>query len=210
MNQTSINNRILWQKRLKEAGRVLLQYSYNPVEGMRNLPEWDWAFLLICQGLFAAGAGFLSGVVSKSVIACVTGLVFVPLSNALISFVLSGVFYYLLLFNFKKTVPFIKIYTQLVFAQLPALVIFMLSPLLPHLMLLGPLASLWLLTVGFVYNFQVERLKIQKTLGLLYIVFVILWVFNNLQNRHQVDRLMRDRATPESLDILENELKEQK
>jgi hypothetical protein len=196
-----------WKVRLKDAGHLILQFARNPMEGMRQLPDWDWPFLLTCQAIAGATAGVGAGIVAGSFTRIFTGLLFVPISTALMTAVISGFFYYTFTFVFQRPASFHRIYTHMVFSQLPALVMFMVSPVLPPLVLLGPLAAGFLLLFGFVENLGQDRRKTFRLLAGLYGVFVVFWIFSSISQKRQIEAY-RDRATPESLDILEKELKE--
>lgn len=188
------------------AMRTLLDFAKNPVQGMRHLPNWEWPFLLIVQGACAAAAGVGVGIVSKSISGIFMGLIFVPLSNALISAVIAGFFYYTFEFVFKLPVSFHRMYTHVFFAQLPALAVYVITPVLPPLALLGPAAAGILLVVGFTDNFGLDRKRAVRFLAILYGIFCLLWILNAINYRRQIQSI-HDRATPESLDILERELK---
>lgn len=195
-----------WRQRLIEAGKLLLRFAANPIEGMRHLPAWDWIFLLACQAIAAAVAGVASGVVARDFGRMLAGLFFIPISNALLTAVVAGFFYYTFAFVFKTPANFQRVYLHLVFAQLPALAIFALSPMLPPLMLLGPAAAALLLLVGFVDNLGIDRKRLTRLMMILYGVFVVFWIANSINQRRQIEAI-RDRASPESMDILENEIR---
>ena len=194
-----------WRKRLCEAGLLLLHFARNPIAGMRHLPDWDWPFLLVCQAIAAATCGVAAGITAHSLGSIFAGLIFTPISNALITAVLSGFFYYTFGFVLHKPTPFHKIYTHMVFAQIPALLLWTVTPLLPPLILLGSAATGLLLLVGFVDNFGLPRRTMIRLLAGIYMVFVIFWISSAINQRRQVE-VFRDKATPESLDILEKEL----
>lgn len=196
-----------WKRRLKDAGHLALTFARNPVAGMRELPDWDWPFLLTCQAIAAAVAGVGAGIVAGRFSQVITGLLFVPISNALMTAVIAGFFYYTFTFIFHKPASYHRVYTHLVFAQLPALIMFLVSPVLPPLMLFGPAAAAFLLLVGFQYNLGVERKPTFRLLVGLYLIFVVFWIFNSFNQKRQIEAY-RDRATPESLDILEKELQD--
>lgn len=194
-----------WKIRLKNAGHLLLQFARNPVEGMRQLPDWDWPFLLTCQAISGAAAGVCAGVVARSFTQIFTGLIFVPITMALITGVAAGFFYYTFGYVFQRPASYHKIYTHLVFAQLPALAILIISPVLPPLSLLGPLAAGFLLLAGFVDNLGQDKRKTFKLLAGFYAAIVIFYIFNSINYRRQIETF-RDQATPETLDTLEREL----
>lgn len=195
-----------WRERLIGAGRLLLKFAANPIEGMRHLPDWDWIFLLACQAIAAAAAGLASGIVAGSFTGMLAGLIIVPISNALLTAVVAGFFYYTFAFVFKTPASYQRVYLHLVFAQLPSLIIFAVAPMLPPLMLLGPAAAGLLLLVGFVDNLGLDRKKVSRLLLTLYGIFVVFWIVNSIHQRRQIEEL-RYRASPESMDILENEIR---
>lgn len=186
--------------------KVLFQFIKNPIEGMRHLPQWEWPILLTFQAAMAAVAGAGAGFVAKSISGVFTGLIFVPVSNALISSVVAGFFFYTFMFVFNQPVNFLRMYTHVVFAQIPALAIYCLTPLLPPLVLLGPAAAGLLLIVGFTDNFGLERKKATKFIGTVFAIFCILWILNSINYRRQIESFS-DKVTPESMDKLEEEMK---
>lgn len=194
-----------WKNRLKDAGHLLLQFARNPVEGMRRLPDWDWPFLLTCQAIAGAAAGVCAGFVARSFTQIFTGLIFVPISNALITAVACGFFYYTFAYVFQRPASFHRIFTHLVFAQLPALAVLIISPVLPPLALLGPAAAGFLLLVGFVDNLGQDKRSTFRLLAGIYAVIVVFYIFQSVSYRREIDAY-KNQATPETLDTLEREL----
>lgn len=174
---------------------------------MRNLPHWDWPFMLVCQAIAAAAAGVLSGVVARSFGGIFAGLIFVPITNALLTAVLSGFFYYTFAYVYNQPQNYQHIYTHLIFAQLPALAVFILVPALAPLALFEPLVAGLLLYVGFVSNLNIDKKKLAKLLMGLYALFFVFWIINSISSKNQTEAF-RGKATPESLDILEKEIKD--
>lgn len=200
---------LLWKDRFVEANRTLLRFARNPVAQMGALPDWDWNFLLICQAIAAASAGVLAGLVSRNFMGVIAGLIFVPLSNALMTAVLSGILYYFFAYAMKQVVPYRSIYTHFVFAQLPGLCTMIVAPLFAPLILVGVAASCLLLWIGLSLNHKLEKKTLGKVIVAFYAVFIGYWIFSQIGNRNKVEAL-RSKATPESLDILEKELNDSK
>jgi hypothetical protein len=194
-----------WRARLREAGILLLHFARNPIDGMRTLPHWDWPFLLVCQAIAAATCGVVAGITARSLGSVFTGLLFVPITNALSTAVVSGFFYYTFSFVFHRPASFQNLYTHMVFAQLPFLLVWTVSPILPPIVLIGAAATGLLLFVGFIHNLGQDRKKMIKLLVGMYTLFVIFWISSAINHRREVE-VFRDKATPESLDILEKEL----
>jgi hypothetical protein len=195
----------LIRARLKEAVLVLPHFFKNPVQGMRHLPDWQWPEMLILQAAFAAICAVLTNAVGRHWLLMLTGLIIGPLTQLLVVSISAGFFYYIFLFFFKREIPYRAIYLHLIFAAVPALILNILSPMLPPVLLIGASASLLLLFVGFVDNFHLDPARLRKLLGGLLAIYATMWIIQMIGSTSRHHRL-RERATPESLDILEKEL----
>lgn len=201
--------RIDWtalRAKLKEAILVLPHFFKNPVQGMRMLPDWDWPTMLVLQGAFAAACAVVGNLLERDIVGVFTGLVLAPIAALVVTAVAAGFFYYTFFFFFRREIPYRQLYLQLIFAAIPVQIAATAAPVIPPVILIGVAAMMYLLFVGFTENFQLEREKMKKLLIGLSVIYAALWLvqYVNYANRH--DR-MRLKATPESLDILEKELK---
>jgi hypothetical protein len=124
-----------------------------------------------------------------------------------VNFILSGFFYYAFLFVFKQTTSFRQIFTHLLFASIPVLLVSILSPLVPLIGLVGLGAACLLLIIGFTSNFGLPLKKVRNLLFGMFLTYAALLVIQMITWRGGKESL-RVKATPESLDILEKELKE--
>lgn len=185
--------------------KVLLDFARNPIQGMKTLPDWPWPKLLLLMGAFAAACGFLRGIVNRSFLDMLSGLLVYPISTLLMMAIFSGLFYYIFLFFFKREISYHRLYTHLTFASLPAVLLSTVSYLVPPITLLGSAAIGLLLIVGFVENFQMNRQKITKLIGGLFLIYFIIWIFSTISFQQKKEEF-RMQALPESLDILEKEL----
>ena len=195
-----------FQSRTKEVLHFLLEYFKNPIIGIRQTPEWDWPTVIIVQGALSSICGLLSGVVAQSVSGALLGFLFFPITSVVTHFVVSGFFYYTFLFFYKNQVAFRQLYIVTVLANLPFIVLTILSPLLRPVTLVGLAVTGLLLLVGFVENFQLPKRSLARFLLVLYAIYVIMWVVSTL-NLSKKETAFRKMATPESLDILEKELR---
>lgn len=196
----------LLRARLKDGILVLPHFFKNPVQGMRLLPDWDWPTMVLLQGAFAAACAVIGNMLERDILGVFTGLVLAPLSSIVVIAVGSGFFYYTFLFFFKREIPFRQIWLHQIFAAIPVQLTAVTAPIIPPVILIGVAASMYLLYVGFTENFHLERAKVKKLLiglGAIYAIFQATQ-FVSYSNKH--DR-MRLKATPESLDILEKELR---
>lgn len=198
-------NWALIRARLMEAVLVLPHFFKNPIQGMRAMPAWDWPTIVILQGTFAAACAILTNIVARNLLGVITAVVVGPLTQILLVSIAAGFFYYLFMLYFKREIPYRQVYLTVVFAAIPAAIVNIVSPVLPPATLVGAAASLSLLYVGFVDNFFMDRVRIRNILGALMAAYLMFWAVqmvgrNTRQERH------REKATPESLDILEKEL----
>lgn len=192
--------------RLKEGILVLPHFFKNPVQGMRTLPDWDWPTMLVLQGAFAAACAVIGNLLERDIIGMFTGIILAPLASIVVLAVGTGFFYYTFMFFFRREIPFRQIYLHLIFAAIPSQLTAVAATVVPPIILIGVAASMYLLFVGFTDNFHLEREKVKKLVIALGVIYGIFWAaqFVSYSNKH--DR-MRLKATPESLDILEKELK---
>jgi hypothetical protein len=192
--------------RVKEALFTLPHFFKNPVRGMRELPDWDWPEILILQGAFAAICSVISNLIQRDILGLITGFVIAPVMYLMMVAILTGLFYYAFKFAFQRELPFRGIYIHVLFASIPMALVSTVAYILPPLMLAGAIASTLLLYVGFLSNYQLSQKPLRNFLGGLLVVYALYWMIEMLSGSSK-HKSMRLRATPESLDILERELK---
>lgn len=191
--------------KLKEAILALPHFLRNPVQGMRQLPDWDWHTLLILPPAFALACGTIKNIIDRDFIGLFTDILISPLASIVVISLTTGLFYYLFKFAFEKDLPFRAIYIHVVFAALPAQITNIATKFLPPINILGLAATMYLLHSGFVHNFNVDSNKLKKLFTAGFAVFVLWWAVQ-LFKVHYHSEGLRIKATPESLDILEKEL----
>ncbi len=196
----------LLRAKLKEGILVLPHFAKNPVQAMRTLPDWDWPTMLILQAALAAMCAVVGNLLERDLFGMVTGLILAPIASVVVLAVGSGFFYYTFLFFFKREIPFRQIYLHLIFASVPVKIVSMAVPIIPPVILIGVAAAMYLLFIGFTDNFHLERAKIKKLLIGLGVIYGLFWATQFISYAKKYER-MRLKATPESIEILENELK---
>lgn len=195
----------LLRAKLKEAIFVLPHFFKNPVQGMRNLPDWDWPTMLVLEAAFAAICGVISNLLERNILGMITGLIIAPLAHLIVMAIATGFFYYTFMFFFKREIPYRQIFLTLMFAAIPLQILNVAVHLIPPLVLVGLAASMFLLFVAFVDNFHLDRAKVSKMLVGILAIYAIFWAIQLVRVTSKHERL-RMKATPESLDILEKEL----
>ncbi|MAV91160.1 MAG: hypothetical protein CL676_07040 [Bdellovibrionaceae bacterium] len=185
---------------------ALPRFLKNPIQGMRDLPDWDWPILIALQASLGLVTGLLGAVLTRSLVHMVTSVFIAPISALLVNAILSGFFYYTFLILFKRQISFRFIVTHMLFASIPVLVLNIAASIIPLVGHIGMLASAVLLYVGFRENLHLNELKLRILMGSLVTIYVGVFVFQMVRFHHP-DKEMKIRATPESLDILEQELR---
>jgi hypothetical protein len=191
--------------KLREAALTLPHFFKNPVQGMRALPHWEWPETLILQALFAAACSVVGNILERDLIGIFTGLFIAPIASILMVTIGAGFFYYVFQFFFQREVPFRQVYQHVLFASIPTLIVGIVAFMLPPVLLVGAAATAMLLYVGFVSNFMLPPLKVRNLLAGIFAVYAVFWIVTLINSSHR-HKSMRQKATPESLDILEKEL----
>lgn len=157
------------------------------------------------QAVIGLSCGLLSAILSRSILMIISSIIVAPLAAVIVSFILSGFFYYTFLFFFKREVGFRVVYTHILFASIPVLLTNIAAPLIPFIGLLGVAAAAFLLYTGFVANAGVNEKKLRILLIGLVAIYTIMVAIQTIRF-HEPDSRLGPRATPESIDILEQEM----
>ncbi len=174
----------------------------HPVQEIQKLPEIEWKTLLIFQFILTFTSVVLSNILAPYAISLVQ--VFISLSAGLIAISLICLFfYYFFLILYEKQLPFIKIFSLVLFAHIPFALFHLASAFFPPADLIGLGISAILMIVGLVENFRIpKKLATQLMVGL-YSIFFIYWSLNLV-----VSRQYRQTTTPQDLDKIEKEIHE--
>lgn len=196
-----------YRQKLNTVLSFLREFAKNPVQGMRQPPDWEWPVLLIFHAAFAAVCGALSGLISFKVAQFFSGLIVYPISTALMIAAATGFFYYTFLFLFQREMPIKKVATLVILANLPNTALYILSGYLPPVTLFGLFVTCLLLIVGLSEHSGVERKKIAQIVGGIFAIFLAFWVINTISSSRE-KKTIKDLTVPGSLDILEKEMRD--
>jgi hypothetical protein len=191
--------------KLREDILTLPHFLRNPVQGMRNLPNWDWPTLLILPPAFALACGMLKNMIDKDLIGFFIDIPLSPIASVVVTGLIAGWFYYGFKFVFHVEVPFRSIYTHVVFAAIPTQLTNIGTKYLPPVNVLGLAVSIYLLHTGFTHNYMLDNRKLKKMFIALFSIFCLWWAVQIFKANYRQDSV-RFKALPESLDILEKEL----
>ena len=195
-----------YRAKLNDCAATLIRYLRNPVQAMRTLPDWDWLQLGAFHAAIAAVCGVISGLITLRISKTISGLIVFPISTTILIMIVSGFFYYTFLFVFNRELSFRKLVTVVVFANLPNLVLSIAIGYLPPLALVSMGVASALLIVGLVELTNIGRKSVMKLVGLLFGLYCIFWIYGVISSSREKNSI-KDMATPESLDILEKEMR---
>lgn len=168
------------EERIRRSLQLLVSYMRNPIQGIRNLPDWSWGELLVHMLLFTGATGALAGLVQSSFMSTLHGLLLVPIITGILISV-SGLFFYFFFQVFAgRTLSLRKILTVIFFANLPFFVFQTISYWFPPVSLIGLAFTGLILITGFVDVFDLPRKLVAKTLILLYLLFMLIWLMSRL------------------------------
>jgi hypothetical protein len=162
---------------IKEIKSQLHRFLLHPVKEIRHVPDWSWPRLAVLLVLVTAICGVLTGVVNgMPIVAIIFMLISQPIVSAILMAISAAYFYYCFQIFCEKTIPPQKLVTVILFANLPGFLFQILSGYLPPIALIGMGFAAFLLIVGFVENFQLDRKKVYKIVGALYALLFVFWV----------------------------------
>lgn len=150
-------------------------YFSNPIQGMKQCPDWNWFVLLSVQLLLSLFLGIIASIVSSHSIIFIPSYITFPLSSLMTCFFGTCFFYFLFLFLYNRQLSFHKIYTLLFLALIPFLILRILSTLISPINLIGFAITLILLTVGFVESFLLPKKNIIKLFSALFAAYFLIW-----------------------------------
>ena len=184
----------------------LKRYLSNPISAIQAIPHLEKSFVVFLIGLFYAISGGLRGVLSGSFGSLLAGLIFFPIGGIISATIISGFFYYTFLYFYKVKVSPWKILEIFLFAGIPFLALHILSLYVSVIDVIGAAVTALLLIVGFSENLNLDRKKITKLILGVFCIYFLFWTINRIQfsSKHKI---YNKNITPESLDILEKELK---
>lgn len=192
--------------KLREAILALPNFFRNPIQGMRQLPAWEWPELLILQCAFALGCATLKNIVDRDVIGLFVDIFVAPISAVVVIGTIALLFYYGFKHFHNREVGLLPLYTNMVFAAIPFQVTNILSKYVPPINLIGLGAALVLLHVGLVHNFQVQPGRLKRWFVAIFSIFLLTWVVS-LINTHYKRDSMKAKFSPEDIKMLEQEMK---
>lgn len=184
----------------------LLLYLKNPVQRIRHLPNWSLQTTITLLMGSAAVIGALAGAVILQFGAVIRGAIIYPISSVFVIAIFSAFLYYSLLFFIRIQADPQRILTLSFLATIPWIIVAPFVDYLPPLSPIGIILSGMLAVVGLTENFRVPKKSATKLIGAVVGVFLLFWMVN-LIRVSKFETQDSELITPESLEIIEKELK---
>lgn len=167
-------------EKTKEVLTYIVDYLLRPVEKIKNLPDWNWPVLLITLVALSMGSGVLTGLIPPNFFRVMGGFIISPLVGVTTTFIGSLFIYYYFQVYEKRTCSLRKIFTLVLFANIPFFVFQVGSELIPPITLVGFAFTALLMAVGLTENFQMEKRRSIRLVTILFAIVFILWLWNRI------------------------------
>ena len=182
--------------------KYLRAFIRNPVEEIRRLPEIDWKTLVLFQFALCSVSVGISNLLAPFAIS-ITSVIISLVASILAIGLASLFFYYFFLILYDQTFEFIKLFSLVLFANIPFAIFHLASAFFPPADLLGYGISGILMIVGLSDNFDVPRKLATRLVISLYAILSIYWVI------HMITMQSYSReAAPQNLDQIEQEIQD--
>lgn len=163
-------------------GNLLYIFNYikNPIHEITRLPNWNWLHLIILLYGISFISGLCAGFLPPNPYRILSGIILFPIM-ALVMNGLTSLFIYYFFQVFKgMTHSFRKVFTLVFFANIPFYLFEMGSEMLPPITLIGFAFTAFILIVGLVANFSLEKKIAIRLVGGVYTVILLLWIYNRI------------------------------
>lgn len=190
---------------LRDLAPFLRLFAVSPVRAMRGLPPWQWSTLISLQVGIAIISGVLLGLISLSFINFLLGLIVLPISTLLASLIITFFLNYFFAFFSKTYLDIRRLFGVVVVAQIPFLILHILSVHVPPIDLIGFGITCLLLIVGLTEHFQLNRKTVTRLAISIYLLFSVIWIAAQIRNQFAQNR-NRSFETPHTLDSMEREV----
>lgn len=155
----------------------LISFLKHPRDEISKLPDWSWTELLLVHVLITATTGALSGLVSKSFLSLISGIILSPILT-LITLSISALFFYYFFQIFARvTLPFRKLMTLILLANLPFFIFQIVAVLVPPMILVGLAFTAVLLVIGLIANFSLDKKLVVQTMMGIYALLFVVWIW---------------------------------
>lgn len=164
----------------KEVFSYIINYLRHPVERIKTLPDWSWPVLIITLIVVNMLSGILTGLVPPNFFRLMGGVIISPIVGVVTTAVGAlFIYYYFQVFE-KRTCSLRRIFTLILFANIPFFIFQVGSEVLPPITLVGFAFTALLMAVGLTENFQMDKRRALRLVTILFAVVFIIWLWNRI------------------------------
>ena len=191
------------KRQLKVLFRYIVALVKHPLDEIKYLPDdVGWKALLIFQFCLSLVSVVFSNLLAPFAIS-VTHVI-ISLLSSLVAIALVSLFlYYFFLIVSQRILPFIKIFSLVLFSHIPFAIFHLASYFFPPSDLIGLGLSGVLMVIGLIENFEIEQRLASRLIIALYSVLLIYWSVHIFTVRKHLIL-----SEPQDLDKMEKELNE--
>lgn len=167
--------------KIKETVLYLVHFLKNPLREITFIPDWSLRRVLFTQILLALTSGVLAGLIPPNVYRIAAGIFVAPVVSLVMALLMTLFLYYFFQILENRSVSIKKLLTLIVLANTPFFVFEVGSELLPPLTLVGFGMTAILMVVGLTENFQLDKKKALKVIGVILFVVFLIWIWNRIE-----------------------------
>ncbi len=172
------------QKQVKDTVQFILNYLRHPIREISRLPEWHWPVLFIVTVAVSIISGVLAGLIPPNFYKIAAGVILSPIVGLVMTCVMSIFFYYYFQVFENRTCSLRKLYTLVLFANIPFYIFQTIAGLI---WIITPVAfafAAMIMIVGLVENFQLEKKRAIRLVGSILALVVVVWAWNRIDIGH--------------------------
>ncbi len=167
-------------KKIKTVFNYIIKYLRNPLTEIKTIPDWNWPTLLVTIITVSMVSGLLMGIIPPNFFRIISGLIISPIVAVVTAFVSSlFIYYYFQVFE-KRTCSLKKIFTLVLFANIPFFIFQALSEMIPPISLVGFAFTSLITAVGLTENFNLEKRRSLRLVSILYAAVILIWIWNRV------------------------------
>lgn len=164
----------------KEVLQYILNFLRNPIERIKSLPDWNWPLLIATLVSVSIISGVITGLVPPNFFRIMGGFIVSPIVGLVTTFVGAlFIYYYFQVFE-KRTCSLRRLFTLILFANIPFFIFQVGSEIIPPITLVGFGFTALLMAVGLTENFNMEKRRALRLVSILFAIVFILWLWNRI------------------------------
>lgn len=183
---------------LSKVTDYLKEYLRHPLEKIAQLPDWSLKEIFLVQIAFSLASGFISGFFPPNTWKILQGIFFFPIITTVLGSFLSAFLYYYFQIFEQKTISFQKLLQLSFLANIFFFIFHIPANYIAFSDLIGMAMTGILMVVGLTENFQLEKKRSLRLIGLLFLMVFLIWLTEQVarKNFERVPNSISEQAPP--------------